>query len=84
VFVCIIIKGLNFKLMPPPRRKYLFSKVLKRQYPFLTSDKTYVNKMTRTSCKSFFSVLHGGRNDTEQHIHGNRYKESLAAKASTK
>jgi hypothetical protein len=32
--VCIISKGLNVKLMAPPKRRCLFSDVLKREYPF--------------------------------------------------
>jgi hypothetical protein len=52
----MIIKGLNVKLIPLPRIKCLFSKVLKRQYPFLIGDKTYVNKMTRVRAFSLYAM----------------------------
>jgi hypothetical protein len=82
--MCIISKGLNFKLMAPPKRKCLFSDVLKCKYPFLISDETDVNKVRCTLYKSVFSVTHGGRNDIETHIRAINHKESLAAKASSK
>jgi hypothetical protein len=50
--VCIISLGLNFKLMAPPKRKCLFSDVLKREYPFLISDGTDINKVSCTLCKN--------------------------------
>jgi hypothetical protein len=67
--------------MASPKRKCLFSDVFKREYPFLISDETDVNKVRCTLCNSVFSISHGGRNDTEKHIHTNKHKESLAAKA---
>jgi hypothetical protein len=82
--VCIISEGLNFKLKAPPKRKCLFSDLLKREYPFLISDETDANKMRCALCKSVFSISHGGRNDIEKHIRANKHKESLAAKSSSK
>jgi hypothetical protein len=70
--------------MALPKRKHLFLDVLKREYPFLISDETDVNKVRCTLCKSIFSVSHGGGNDIEKHIRANKHKESLAAKASSK
>jgi hypothetical protein len=70
--------------MAPPKRKCLFSDFLKREYPFLISDETDVNKVRCTLCKSIFSISHGSRNDTEKHIRANKHKESLAAKALSK
>jgi hypothetical protein len=70
--------------MAPPKRKCLFSDVLKREYPFIISDETDLNKVRCTLCKSVFSISHGGRNDIEKNIRVNKHKESLAAEASSK
>jgi hypothetical protein len=70
--------------MAPPKRTCLFSDVLKREYPFLISDETDVNKVICTLFKSIFSVSHGGRNYIDNHIRVNKRKESLVAKASSK
>jgi hypothetical protein len=70
--------------MAPPKRKCLFSDVLKHQYPFLISDETDVNKVRCILCKSIFSTSHGGRNDIQKHIRAYNHKESLAAKESSK
>jgi hypothetical protein len=67
--------------MAPPKRKCLFSDVLKREYPFPISDETDVNKVRCVLCKSISSISHGGRNEKEKHIYENKCKESLAAKS---
>jgi hypothetical protein len=76
--------GLNFKPMAPPKRKCLFSDILKREYPCLISDETDVNRVRYTLCKSIFSISRGGRDGIEKRICANKHKESLAAKASSK
>jgi hypothetical protein len=70
--------------MARPKRKCLFLDILKREYPFLISDETDVNKVRCILCKSIFSISHGGRNDIDKHIRASKHKESLAVKVSSK
>jgi hypothetical protein len=66
----------------PRERKFFFSDAPKREYPFLVSDETDVNKMRYacTLCKTAFSVTHGGRRDTLE----GTCKEAQAVKAPSK
>jgi hypothetical protein len=69
--VCILSRGLDFKLMPPPK-SCLFSYVAIGGYPFLISDEIDVKEVRCTLWNSNLSVYHGCRNDLHKHIRTNK------------
>jgi hypothetical protein len=60
-------------------KRCVFTESLEAEYPFLKEDRQ-VGKVLCSSCKSQFSVEHGGLSDILQHIK----KRKLAIVAETK
>jgi hypothetical protein len=74
--VCIIGKGLNYKITGPFRKKNsLFSDVFKREYPFLINNEIDANKVRCTLCKNVLSISHGVRTDIEKNNRANKHEK---------
>jgi hypothetical protein len=58
-----------------PKRRCVFTESLEAEYPFLKEDQQ-VGKVLCSICKSQFSIQHGHRSDTLQHI--KKIKQAIA------